>query len=154
MVSSSWTPFGVDNYREAVDLRSICCVLPNFLVEGLFLKEEQRLNSYIKSSNFVVLQRKKKCKLPLAALFKPQILYESTHQERCKEFPRTAVSLIENLLSVDPDKRGTAASALNHEVVFIRIISSFSLLHLARYCLSIGCRWRFKYFWTSALGIW
>lgn len=58
----------------------------------------------------------KKCKLPLATMFKPQTNYESSLQERCKGFPVTAVNLIEILLSIDPYKRGTASSALISEV--------------------------------------
>ena len=58
----------------------------------------------------------KKCKLPLATMFKPQTNYENSLRERCKGFPATAVSLIETLLSIDPSKRGTASSALMSEV--------------------------------------
>ena len=58
----------------------------------------------------------KKSKLPLATMFKPQHPYESTLRERCDEFPRIAVNLLETLLSVDPEKRGTASSALDSEV--------------------------------------
>lgn len=55
-------------------------------------------------------------KLPLAAIFKPQFAYESTLRERCKELPKSAVNLIETLLSIEPYKRGTASSSLNSEV--------------------------------------
>jgi len=59
----------------------------------------------------------KKNKLPLATMFKPQISYESSLEERCQGFlPATAVSLLQTLLSVDPSKRGTASSALMSEV--------------------------------------
>ena len=58
----------------------------------------------------------KQSKLPLATMFKPQHPYESTLRERCKEFPKTAVNLIETLLSMDPQKRGTASAALESEV--------------------------------------
>lgn len=57
-----------------------------------------------------------KSKLPLAAMFKPQNTYENTLRERCKEFPKSAVNLIETFLSMDPHKRGTATSALASEV--------------------------------------
>lgn len=69
----------------------------------------------------------KTSKLPLATMFKPQQPYESTLAERCKEFPKGAVGLIQMLLSVEPHKRGSASSALNSEVIFFRflIMSSF-----------------------------
>ncbi|KAF8399540.1 hypothetical protein HHK36_015407 [Tetracentron sinense] len=57
----------------------------------------------------------KKSKLPHATIFKPQHPYESCLQETCKEFPTTAVNLIETFLSVEPFKRGTASSALASE---------------------------------------
>lgn len=49
-------------------------------------------------------------------MFRPQQPYESTLRERCKEFPKSAVSLIEKFLAVEPYKRGTASSALKSEV--------------------------------------
>lgn len=49
-------------------------------------------------------------------MFKPLHNYESSLREKCKEFPKTAVNLIEILLSIDPQKRGTASSALMSEV--------------------------------------
>ena len=61
----------------------------------------------------------KKSQLPLAAMFRPQYVYESTLRERCKQLPRSAVDLISTLLSVEPEKRVTARSALQAEVMFI-----------------------------------
>lgn len=58
----------------------------------------------------------KKSKLPLATVFKPQQPYESALRERCREFPNSAVDLLETLLSVEPYKRGSASSALASEV--------------------------------------
>lgn len=59
----------------------------------------------------------KKSRLPLAAMFRPQYAYQSTLRERCKELPRNAVDLINTLLSVEPEKRVTARSALQSEVI-------------------------------------
>lgn len=56
--------------------------------------------------------------LPLASMFKPQQTYESTLRERCREFPKSAVNLIETFLSFEPHKRGTASSALASKVIF------------------------------------
>ncbi|KAF5941336.1 hypothetical protein HYC85_022503 [Camellia sinensis] len=57
----------------------------------------------------------RKSKLPHATLFKPQHPYESSLWETFKDLPKTAVNLIETLLSVEPYKRGTASSALASE---------------------------------------
>lgn len=49
-------------------------------------------------------------------MFRPQHQYDGCLRERFEEFPKTAVHLLENLLSIDPEKRGTASSALMSEV--------------------------------------
>lgn len=58
----------------------------------------------------------KKTKLPHAAMFRPQHAYESSLNEKCKEFAPSAVSLLETFLAIEPYKRGTASSALMSEV--------------------------------------
>lgn len=55
--------------------------------------------------------------LPLAHMFRPHQSYESTLSEKCRDFPKGAVSLIEKLLSFDPHTRGTASSALASKVI-------------------------------------
>ncbi|KAF5961799.1 hypothetical protein HYC85_003008 [Camellia sinensis] len=57
----------------------------------------------------------KRSKLPLASMFKPQHPYISSLREKCKEFPKSAVNLLESFLSIEPHKRGTASSALGSE---------------------------------------
>ncbi|KAG7951527.1 hypothetical protein I3843_12G011100 [Carya illinoinensis] len=57
----------------------------------------------------------KKTKLPHATLFKPQRHYNSCLQETFKNLPKTTISLLETLLSIEPYKRGTASSALASE---------------------------------------
>lgn len=57
-------------------------------------------------------------------MFKPQHPYESTLRERFREFPTTVLNLMENLLAVDPQKRGTASSALISEVTLVEIVKS------------------------------
>lgn len=59
----------------------------------------------------------KRTKLPHATLFKPQQPYDSSLRETFKNLPKTTISLLETLLSVEPYKRGTAFSALASEVV-------------------------------------
>jgi serine/threonine protein kinase len=46
-------------------------------------------------------------------LFKP---YERCLAEKFKDVPPSTLSLLETLLSIDPDMRGTATDALNSEV--------------------------------------
>lgn len=67
-------------------------------------------------------------KLPHATMFKPQNAYESSLREKCKEFPTTAVDLIETFLSIEPYKRGTASSALMSQVNLYGDIKSDKIL--------------------------
>lgn len=64
-----------------------------------------------------------KLKLPHATTFRPQKPYRRRVTETFKDFPRSALALVDILLSVEPDKRGTAASALNSKVIFPARIS-------------------------------
>ncbi|KAF6152169.1 hypothetical protein GIB67_028083 [Kingdonia uniflora] len=57
----------------------------------------------------------KKSKLPHATMFKPQHAYESCLHETCKDLPTTALHLIQDFLSIEPYKRGSAASGLASE---------------------------------------
>ena len=60
-----------------------------------------------------------KSKLPHATIFKPTQPYKRVVDETFKEFPQPALALLETLLSVNPDDRGTATSALHSEVIGI-----------------------------------
>ena len=57
-----------------------------------------------------------KSKLRHATIFKPQHPYKRQLSETFKDFPPSAVALLETLLALEPDARGTAASALKSEV--------------------------------------
>jgi len=54
--------------------------------------------------------------LPNATIFKPQQPYKRSISETFKDFPPSSLPLIDSLLAIDPDRRGTASAALNHEV--------------------------------------
>nr|ABE91953.2 Protein kinase-like [Medicago truncatula] len=57
----------------------------------------------------------KKSKLPHATIFKPQQPYKRVVSETFKNFPSSALSLLEVLLAIEPKDRGTASSALQNE---------------------------------------
>ncbi|KAG1335306.1 putative serine/threonine-protein kinase [Cocos nucifera] len=57
----------------------------------------------------------RKSKLPHATIFKPQQPYRRCVDEIFKDFPPSALALIDVLLSIDPADRGSAASALKSE---------------------------------------
>lgn len=57
-----------------------------------------------------------KAKLPDVTLFKPQRPYRRKIAETFRDFPPTALALLDTLLAIEPSARGTAASALDSEV--------------------------------------
>lgn len=59
----------------------------------------------------------RKSKLPHATIFKPQQPYRRCVAETFKDFPESALDLVEKLLSIDPADRGSAASALKNQVI-------------------------------------
>ena len=114
---------GSTSYCETVDLWSVGCVFAELFIGRPILKgrnEVEQLHKIFKLCGSPADDYWKTSKLPLATMFKPQQPYESTLDERCKEFPKGAVGLIEMLLSVEPHKRGSAASALNSEYFNIK----------------------------------
>ncbi|KAL3525900.1 hypothetical protein ACH5RR_014272 [Cinchona calisaya] len=109
---------GSTNYGLTVDLWSLGCVFAELFIGRPLLKgrtEVEQLHKIFKLCGSPPEEYWKQSKLPLATMFKPQHPYESTLRERCKEFPKTAVNLIETFLSIDPYKRGTASATLESE---------------------------------------
>ncbi|XP_052176933.1 protein IMPAIRED IN BABA-INDUCED STERILITY 1 [Diospyros lotus] len=109
---------GSTDYGAAVDLWSVGCVFAELLVGRPVLQgrtEVEQLHKIFKLCGSPPDDYWKKSKLPHATLFKPQHPYESNLWETFKDLPKTAVNLIETLLSVEPYKRGTASSALASE---------------------------------------
>ncbi|GFZ17729.1 protein kinase superfamily protein [Actinidia rufa] len=75
----------------------------------------------------------KKSRLPNATLFKPQQPYKRCISETFKNFPPSSLPLIETLLAIDPEERGSSTEALNSEMapdLAISRISSPSSLYL------------------------
>jgi serine/threonine protein kinase len=58
-----------------------------------------------------------KAKLPDVTLFKPQRPYRRKIAETFKDFPPSALALLDTLLAIEPSARGTVASALDSEVI-------------------------------------
>ncbi|GFP82434.1 probable serine/threonine-protein kinase at1g54610 [Phtheirospermum japonicum] len=110
---------GATYYGVGVDLWSAGCILAELLSGKPILRgrtEVEQLHKIFKLCGSPSEEYWKKSRLPNATLYKPQQPYKRCIAETFKDFPSTALALIENLLSVDPDARGTATSALNSEV--------------------------------------
>ncbi|KAF8408150.1 hypothetical protein HHK36_007292 [Tetracentron sinense] len=109
---------GSTDYGASVDLWSVGCVFAELFLGKPILQgrtEVEQLHKIFKLCGSPPDEYWKKSKLPHATIFKPQHPYESYLRDTCKEFPTTAVNLIETFLSVEPYKRGTASSALASE---------------------------------------
>ncbi|XAR51704.1 Cyclin-dependent kinase [Bertholletia excelsa] len=109
---------GSRNYGAYVDLWSVGCVFAELFIGKPILKgrtEVEQLHKIFELCGSPPDEYWKKSKLPLAAMFKPQHAYVSSLREMFKEFPESAVNLLETLLSIEPRKRGTSSSALNSE---------------------------------------
>lgn len=58
----------------------------------------------------------RKSRLPHATIFKPQQPYKRCVSETFKDFPPSALALLDSLLAVEPNNRGSSSSALQSEV--------------------------------------
>ncbi|XP_028780508.1 protein IMPAIRED IN BABA-INDUCED STERILITY 1 [Neltuma alba] len=109
---------GSTNYGLSVDLWSVGCVFGELFLGKPILKgrtEVEQLHKVFKLCGSPPDEFWKKCKLPHATMFKPQIAYENSFSERFQDIPETALALMKTLLSIDPHERGTASSALMSE---------------------------------------
>ncbi|CAL5198419.1 unnamed protein product [Lathyrus oleraceus] len=109
---------GSTDYGPSVDIWSVGCVFGEFLVGKPILKgrtEVEQLHKIFKLCGSPPDEYWKRTKLPHVTLFKPQQPYDSCLRETFRDFPASSVNLLQNLLSIEPNKRGTASSALSLE---------------------------------------
>ncbi|XP_042393000.1 probable serine/threonine-protein kinase At1g54610 isoform X1 [Zingiber officinale] len=109
---------GATNYGVSVDLWSAGCILAELYAGKPIMPgrtEVEQLHKIFKLCGSPSEEYWRKSRLPHATIFKPQQPYRRCVAETFKEFPPSALTLLEVLLSVDPADRGTAASALKNE---------------------------------------
>ncbi|XP_031277313.1 probable serine/threonine-protein kinase At1g54610 isoform X1 [Pistacia vera] len=109
---------GATYYGVGVDLWSAGCILAELLAGKPIMPgrtEVEQLHKIFKLCGSPSEEYWKKSKLPNATLFKPQQPYKRCIAETFKDFPSSSLPLIETLLSIDPDERGTATAALDSE---------------------------------------
>ncbi|KAL0292462.1 UNVERIFIED_CONTAM: putative serine/threonine-protein kinase [Sesamum calycinum] len=109
---------GATYYGVGVDLWSAGCILAELLAGKPILRgrtEVEQLHKIFKLCGSPTEEYWKKSRLPNATLYKPQQPYKRCLAETFKDFPPSALALIETLLAIDPDARGTATAALNSE---------------------------------------
>ncbi|KAJ8484232.1 hypothetical protein OPV22_016717 [Ensete ventricosum] len=123
---------GATEYGVAVDLWSSGCILAELLAGKPIMpgRTELGFSSDMRVDQSVQVEQLhkifkllgspsdeywKKSKLPHATIFKPQHQYKRCFADTFKDFPSSALTLLDTLLAIEPENRGTAASALESE---------------------------------------
>ncbi|XP_031287561.1 probable serine/threonine-protein kinase At1g09600 [Pistacia vera] len=109
---------GSTDYGASVDLWSTGCILAELFAGKPIMPgrtEVEQLHKIFKLCGSPSEEYWKRSKLLHATIFKPQHPYKRCVAETFKDFPSSALSLLEALLATEPDVRGTATSALQSE---------------------------------------
>lgn len=109
---------GATEYGVSVDLWSSGCILAELLARKPIMPgrtEVEQLHRIFRLCGSPSEAFWTKSKLPHATIFKPQHPYQRRLSETFKDFPPSAVALLDTLLAIEPEARGTAASALKSE---------------------------------------
>ncbi|KAL4580778.1 hypothetical protein LXL04_016980 [Taraxacum kok-saghyz] len=109
---------GATDYGVAVDLWSAGCILAELFAGKPIMPgrtEVEQLHKIFKLCGSPSEEYWRKSKLPHATIFKPQQPYKRCVSETFKDFPPSALTLLDSLLAVEPHNRGSAFSALHSE---------------------------------------
>lgn len=106
---------GATEYGVAVDLWSSGCILAELFAGKPIMPgrtEVEQLHKIFKLCGSPSEDYWRKSKLPHATIFKPQQPYKRSVADTFKDFPPTALELLETLLAFEPECRGSTTSAL------------------------------------------
>ncbi|KAH0436588.1 hypothetical protein IEQ34_026370 [Dendrobium chrysotoxum] len=109
---------GATEYEPSVDMWSVGCVFAELFLKKPALQgktEVEQIHKIFKLCGSPSDEYWRKSRLPHETLFKPQQAYQSRLHETFGCLPESAYKLLETFLSIEPQKRGTATSALSSE---------------------------------------
>ncbi|KAL3538489.1 hypothetical protein ACH5RR_001855 [Cinchona calisaya] len=109
---------GATDYGPAVDLWSSGCILAELFAGKPIMPgrtEVEQLHKIFKLCGSPSEEYWKRSKLPHATVFKPQHPYKHAVAETFKDFPPSALTLLDSLLAFEPECRGSTTSALQSE---------------------------------------
>ncbi|KAI3805169.1 hypothetical protein L1987_27285 [Smallanthus sonchifolius] len=109
---------GSTDYGVAVDLWSAGCILAELFAGKPIMPgrtEVEQLHKIFKLCGSPSEEYWRKSRLPHATIFKPQQPYKRCVSDTFKDFPPSALSLLDSLLAVEPNNRGSSSSVLQSE---------------------------------------
>ncbi|CAK7328858.1 unnamed protein product [Dovyalis caffra] len=109
---------GATEYGAAIDMWSVGCILAELLTGKPIMPgrtEVEQMHKIFKLCGSPSEIYWQKTKFPHATSFKPQQSYTRCITETFKNFPPSALTLVDKLLSMEPQDRGSATSALQSE---------------------------------------
>ncbi|KDP45636.1 hypothetical protein JCGZ_17243 [Jatropha curcas] len=109
---------GATEYGYAIDMWSVGCILAELFAGKPIMPgrtEVEQMHKIFKLCGSPSEDYWHKKGLSHATSFKPQHSYKRRVAETFKNFPSSALSLIDKLLSMEPEARGSATSALNSQ---------------------------------------
>ncbi|KAK4375302.1 hypothetical protein RND71_005979 [Anisodus tanguticus] len=109
---------GATEYGVAIDMWSVGCILAELFSGKPIMPgrtEVEQMHKIFKLCGSPSEDYWRKSKLPHATSFKQQNPYKRCIADTFKDLPLTTLALVDVLLSLEPEKRRTASSALNSE---------------------------------------
>ncbi|XP_047173540.1 probable serine/threonine-protein kinase At1g54610 [Vigna umbellata] len=109
---------GATEYGEAIDLWSVGCILAELLAGKPIMPgrtEVEQMHKIFKLCGSPSEDYWQRTKFPHATSFKPQHTYNRQISETFEKFSSPALALVDKLLTIEPEARGSATSALESE---------------------------------------